>query len=103
MIFHFPLIPARMVFVGNQDSDLAVSTNNDVFIVELPAENGPASQPHKLTTSHANDNNPVFSPDGRYIAYRGMQRPGFEADQYDLYLYDVHTQKTHNLTTEFDS
>jgi dipeptidyl aminopeptidase/acylaminoacyl peptidase len=78
--------------VANTDKMQAISTNNDLFIISLerpPAggETFPAFA-RRLTSNPADDNCPVYSPDGRYIAYRAMARPGFESDRYRLVLYD---------------
>jgi dipeptidyl aminopeptidase/acylaminoacyl peptidase len=67
----------------NTDRDLAVSINNDLFVVPITGGNW-----RRITSNPANDNHPVYSPDGRYIAYRAMSRTGFEADRYRLTLYD---------------
>ncbi|MCK5407850.1 MAG: PD40 domain-containing protein, partial [Candidatus Krumholzibacteria bacterium] len=67
----------------NTDRDLAVSINNDLFVVPI---NGGTWR--RITSNPANDNYPVYSPDGKYIAYRAMSRVGFEADRYRLMLYD---------------
>ena len=87
----------EIAFVRNEDPVVAVSTNNDIFLV--PTEGGKI---RKLTENPANDNEPVYSPDGRYIAYHAMSRAGFEADQYDLIVYDRQTGMRRNLTKDFD-
>jgi dipeptidyl aminopeptidase/acylaminoacyl peptidase len=85
----------ELCVVANTDPSLAWSTNNDLFLISLEdamkqAGGGAAStaKMERLTDSPANDNHPTYSPNGRYIAYRAMARPGFEADQYRLRLYD---------------
>ncbi|HTR80633.1 MAG TPA: S9 family peptidase [Bacteroidota bacterium] len=91
----------EFAFVRNTDPMVAISTNNDVFTV--PLQNGkPAGEPQRLTENKANDNQPLYSPDGMYIAYRAMKRAGFEADKYDIILYDRTTAKRVNLTENFD-
>jgi len=87
----------ELCFVRNTDPMVAVSTNNDLFIV--PIAGGDAK---RITENKATDNQPVYSPSGRYIAYRAMARPGFEADRYRLMLYERATGKLINLTEEFD-
>lgn len=87
----------ELCFVRNTDPMIAVSTNNDLFIV--PVTGGESK---RITESKANDNQPVYSPSGKYIAYRAMARPGFEADRYRLMLYERASGKTANLTEEFD-
>ncbi len=86
-------------FVRNIDPQFKISlgTNNDLFITPIK---GGKIQP--ITQNRANDNSPHYSPDGRYIAYRAMARPGFEADKYSLILYDRNNQKDSNLTEKMD-
>jgi len=88
----------EIAFVRNQDPVVAISTNNDIFITSV--EGG--GQIEKISDNKANDNGPVFSSDGRYLAYRAMNQPGFEADQYDILLLDRKTKTTRNLTAAFD-
>lgn len=88
----------ELAFVSNHDAMPAASTNNDIFLV--PVAGGEATC---LTADNeAVDNQPVYSPDGKYIAYRAMKRPGFEADQYEIILYDRNTGERHSLTDSFD-
>lgn len=87
----------EICFVKNPDPMVAISTNNDLFTI--PVSGG---EPKKITTNKANDNQPQYSPDGRYIAYRSMERPGFESDRYHLMLYNKHTGGIRNLTEDFD-
>lgn len=86
-------------FVRNIDPELKISlgTNNDLFTT--PIKGGAIRQ---ITSNTANDNSPHYSPDGQYLAYRAMARPGFEADKYCLILYDLKNQKTLNLTEKLD-
>ncbi len=87
----------KIYFVANTDPEPACSTNNDIFIYDL--EKGTVE---KFTTNPANDNEPRFSPDGRFLAWKAMRRPGYESDQYDIYLLDLKTGKKTNLTANFD-
>ena len=48
------------------------------------------------------DTGPVFSPDGRTLAYRAMARPGFEADKYAIFLRDVATGQTRQIAANWD-
>ncbi len=87
----------EMVFTRNTDPMVAISTNNDLFVV--PVSGGTA---RRITENPANDSQPLYSPDGKYIAYRKMERAGFEADRNRLVLYD-RAKGTHiNLTEDFD-
>ncbi|MGA9364761.1 MAG: S9 family peptidase [Bacteroidota bacterium] len=87
----------ELCFVRNTDPMVAVSTNNDLFVV--PVAGGEAK---RITENKATDNQPVYSPSGKYIAYRAMVRPGFEADRYRLMLYERATGSLINLTEGFD-
>ncbi|MFZ1731816.1 MAG: S9 family peptidase [Bacteroidota bacterium] len=88
----------EVAYVKNTDAQVAASTNNDIWLVNLDGSN-----PRCITTTNkANDNQPVYSPDGRYIAYRSMARAGYEADKYDLKVYDRTNGKTTLLTDGVD-
>ena len=49
------------------------------------------------------DQNPKFSPDGKYIAWLSMERNGYEADRNRLCCYDLATGEKKYLTESFDS
>jgi dipeptidyl aminopeptidase/acylaminoacyl peptidase len=88
----------EICFTMNTDPVIAVSTNNDLWI--RPVDGG---DPISITSGNpSNDNNPRYSPGGRYIAYRAQMKAGFEADRYRLMLYDRRSEKTVNLTEDFD-
>jgi len=89
----------EICFVRNDDPELKMSlgTNNDLF--KCLVSDG---DPTKITPNRANDNSPHYSPDGKYIAYRAMARPGFEADKYSLILYERAIEETMNLTDSLD-
>ncbi len=73
----------EVAIVYNPDSALATSTNNDIFVM---GPDGSAKQ--AVTTSAGNDHSPLYSPDGRYLAYLAMATPGFESDRRQLMLYE---------------
>lgn len=87
----------EMAFVRNPDPMVAVSTNNEIYTVPITG-----GTPKKITDSPANDIQPLYSPDGKYIAYLAMRRARFEADQRQLMLYERATGKLMNLTQNFD-
>ena len=49
------------------------------------------------------DQNPKFSPDGKYIAWTSMERDGYEADRLRLCVYDLETGEKKYVTESFDS
>jgi dipeptidyl aminopeptidase/acylaminoacyl peptidase len=75
------------------------STNMDIFAV--PADgSGP---PVNLTAANlATDTLPAASPDGRWLAYAAMARPGYESDRQVLHLRDLRTGRTRALTEGWD-
>jgi len=87
----------EICFVRNTDEIVAASTNNDLFIASLAD-----SKTTRLTENKANDNHPVYSPDGKYIAFASMSRPGFEADKQRLMLYDRKEGSFKDLTEDFE-
>jgi len=62
------------------DATVADNTNVDVYVIE---RDGALRQ---LTTGRGADNTPRYSPDGKWLAYLSMERPGFEADRQRLML-----------------
>ena len=49
------------------------------------------------------DQNPKFSPDGRYVAWTSMERDGYEADRLRLCIYDLQQGTKQYVTEAFDS
>jgi Tol biopolymer transport system component len=88
---------SEVAYVANTDSDLATSTNSDIFTV--PVAGGEAK---KISSSAGGDNLPVYSPDGKYIAYRSQARAGYESDRWRLAVYERGTDKTNFLTESLD-
>ncbi|MBZ5547610.1 MAG: S9 family peptidase [Acidobacteriia bacterium] len=89
----------EICYTSNHDKVEATSTNNDLWIVPV---NGGAAK--NITADNpASDSTPLYSPDGKYIAYRAQQRPGYESDRFRLMLYDRKTGEKKNLTEKFDS
>jgi dipeptidyl aminopeptidase/acylaminoacyl peptidase len=88
----------EICYASNHDKNPAASTNNDLWLVPVSggiAKNITADNP-------ATDSTPLYSPDGRYIAYRAQQRPGYESDRFRLMLYDRKTGEKKNLTENFE-
>lgn len=61
----------------------AWSTNFDLWLAPIDG----SSKPRRLTQDNkALDSQPVFSPDGKRLAYLAMSRPGYEADRRRIML-----------------
>ncbi|MCJ7486655.1 MAG: S9 family peptidase [Candidatus Aminicenantes bacterium] len=89
----------EIAFVRNTDPEflLGLGTNNDIFVTGTGG-----GKMNLLTVNKANDHSPGYSPDGHFLAYLAMARPGFEADKQSLMLYDRKTGVTDNLTGSLD-
>ena len=93
----------EICYTSNHDKNPAASTNNDLWIVPVNGDAGQVCQAKNITADNpASDSSPLYSPDGRYIAYRAQQRPGYESDRFRLMLYDRKTGEKKNLTEDFD-
>ncbi|QBX37195.1 S9 family peptidase [Brevundimonas sp. S30B] len=76
------------------------STNFDLW--RTNALTGDGTFENLTADNPAWDTGPVFSPDGRTLAYRAMARPGFEADKYAIFLKDVATGQTRQIAANWD-
>lgn len=78
--------------------DQAWHTNFDIFQVSL---NG--GEKINLTKDNpAWDAAPSFSADGRFMAYKAMKKPQFEADRFALVLLDLVTGERKELAADWD-
>jgi dipeptidyl aminopeptidase/acylaminoacyl peptidase len=95
----------EICYASNHDKNPAASTNNDLWIVPVGvgAGDSPAqvlAKTKNITADNpASDSTPLYSPDGRYIAYRAQQRPGYESDRFTLNLYDRKSGKKTRFST----
>ncbi len=87
----------EMCFTAVTDKIEATSTNGDLFIV--PVAGGEAK---RITTQPGFDGNPVYSPDGKFIAYHAQLTAEYEADRWRVMLYDRQSGKNENLSEGFD-
>jgi len=87
----------EVAYTSNVDEVEATSTNNEIFVV--PISEG---APKKISGSPGSDTTPLYSPDGKYLAWRSQARAGFEADKWRLLVQDRQSGKTRDLTEKFD-
>ncbi len=93
----------EICYASNHDKNPAASTNNDLWIVPVSGGAAGSVQAKNITADNpASDTSPLYSPDGRYIAYRAQQRPGYESDRFRLMLFDRKTGEKKNLTENLD-
>lgn len=92
----------ELCFTAKAGKDAAISTNSDLYLVRVAASAGAASAPRRITANPAADWGPAYSPDGKWIAYRAQEQPGYESDRWRLMLYDRARKRALNLTENFD-
>ncbi|HVG91820.1 MAG TPA: S9 family peptidase [Alphaproteobacteria bacterium] len=87
----------EVAFTSNWDEVGATSTNNDIFV--MPITGG---EPKKLSTSPGSDSTPLYSPDGKWLAWRMQKRAGYESDRFRLVVYNRSSGQITNVTEDFD-
>jgi len=78
--------------------EYALSTNSDIYLYDIAAK----------TTENISqgmmgyDVNPVFSSDGKKIAWESMEHDGYESDKSRLVVYDFATKSVKDFSKNFD-
>ena len=90
----------ELAFTENPDAVPAISTSAQIYTLDLT---NAAAKPVKVSTSAGGNFNPAYSPDGKFIAWRSQQRPGYESDKFRLILYDRSARTIKDLLPNFDN
>ena len=83
-----------------KDAGHADAWSTDINLYVVPTAGGTA-----MVVTAANkgaDQNPVYTPNGRFIAYASQKRAGFESDRWRLMLYERATKTTRELLPSWD-
>ena len=105
--------------------DYAISTDSDIFLYDVATGStknlckpeGYKAPEVDATTSLKNqavnkqesdvnvgyDTNPLFSPDGKFIAWQSMKHDGYESDRNRLCVYNLATGEKNYVAEQFDS
>lgn len=90
---------SRELAYSAKDQGRADAWTTDVNLYVVGLTGGPVG----ITAANRGaDENPVYSPDGRFIAYQSQRRAGFESDRWRLMLYDRQGKTTRELLPNWD-
>ena len=78
--------------------EYALSTNSDIYLYDIETRNTVNISEGMM----GYDVNPVFSPDGKTIAWESMENDGYESDKNRLILYDIATKTITDVSKDFD-
>ena len=81
----------------NADLVPATSTNSDLYVVSIKG-----GEAVKITSEPGADSSPLYSHDGKYIAWRAQFRAGYESDRWRLMVLERATGRVTNLTETLD-
>lgn len=88
----------EIAYTCKKVSNYAESTNTDIYVVNI--ESGDT---RNITQGLPGfDRDPLYSPDGRWIAFHSMERAGHEADRNRLMLLERATGRTAELSKTLD-
>src|SRR5882724_9341016 len=87
----------EVAYTSNIDEVEATSTNNEIFVVAMSG-----GTPKKISNSPGADTTPLYSPDGKSLAWRSQARAGFEADKWRLLVQDRQSGEVRDLTQKLD-
>jgi len=83
-----------------KDAGRADAWSTDVNVYVVPTAGG---TPTVITAANKGaDQNPVYTPNGRFIAYASQRRGGFESDRWRLMLYERSTKSSRELLPSWD-
>ncbi len=90
----------REIAYTAKDQGRADAWTTDVNVYTIPSAGG---TPVVITASNKGaDQNPVYSPDGHFIAYASQARAGFESDRFRLMVYDRSGKTSRELLPSWD-
>ncbi|MFW6340948.1 MAG: S9 family peptidase, partial [Wenzhouxiangella sp.] len=87
----------HIAFTSNS-SEQRVHPEIDLFLARI----GDDSARNLTATNPAGDGNPMFSPDGRMLAWGQQTIPGFYADTVNIMVLDLASDEVRNVTADWD-
>ena len=93
----------EICYTAKISENWAQSTDSDLYVVKLNPDGSANGSAVCITEGQDGyDNNPFYSPDGKYLGYNSMKRPGFEADRNRVMIYNRSDKSTRDLTAGLD-
>ncbi len=98
--FNFSPDGSRIAYTcrAKTGKDYALSTNSDIFVYNI-ADGSTVNISEGIM---GYDQNPVFSHDGKRIAWESMEHDGYESDKLRLMVLDFATNERTDYTADFD-
>jgi dipeptidyl aminopeptidase/acylaminoacyl peptidase len=78
--------------------EYALSTNSDIYFYDVESR----KTENKTDGMMGYDQNPVFSPDGKWLAWESMERDGYEADKIRLFVMNLESGEKKDYSAGFD-
>ncbi len=78
--------------------DYATSTNSDIYFYNVETQ----KTENKTEGMMGYDQNPVFSPDGKWLAWESMEHDGNESDKSRLFVMNLETGEKSDMSADFD-
>jgi len=78
--------------------EYAFSTNSDIYIYDTESK----LEKNVSSDMMGYDIAPIYSPDGKYLAWESMEHNGYEADKTRLIVYNIETSERKDLSKNFD-
>ena len=88
----------EIAYTSKQVANPAFSTNSDVYLVNIETKKVRNISEGMMSY----DKDPLYSPDGKWIAFHSQERPGFESDRVRLMLYSRSNGKIIELSKTLD-
>ena len=78
--------------------EYSLSTNSDIYFYNLVSK----TTKNMTEGMMGYDEHPVFSPDGKWLAWESMERDGYESDKKRLFILNIETGEKTDLSAQFD-
>ncbi|MEZ3522395.1 S9 family peptidase [Muribaculum sp. NM65_B17] len=90
----------QLIYVSRKKvgMEYALSTNSDLYLYDLDSK----TTKNITEGMMGYDTNPVYSPDGKYVAWLSMEHDGYESDKNRIFVMDCATGEKTDLTANWD-